>query len=228
MVEAIAKPSAKTRKPSGRGKVDWEAVRKDYCAGIKTDRQIGSEQMVSHTAIQRRAKKEGWTRDLAERIRKKADTEVAKKAVAKEIALATEKEVVEANAAIQVQVRLSHRTDIQRYRVICNKLAEELELGTDGAEFLEQLAELITADDRSTQRYQAMMKAISLPSRVGSMEKLATTLKTLITLEREAFGIDSREGGNDDKPVEERVRTYSQNPPEIPDVPHLRLVNGKE
>lgn len=42
--------------------VDWELIERDYRAGIKTLRQIGDEHGVSHTAIQKHAKKRAWDR----------------------------------------------------------------------------------------------------------------------------------------------------------------------
>lgn len=52
--------------------VDWTTVEKDYRAGIKTLRQIAEENGVSHVAVQKRAKRDGWTRDADARVSAKA------------------------------------------------------------------------------------------------------------------------------------------------------------
>ena len=48
-----------------RNSTDWELVERDYRAGIKTLRQIGDERGISHTAIQKKAKRSGWARGKA-------------------------------------------------------------------------------------------------------------------------------------------------------------------
>lgn len=52
---------------------DWEAVERDYRAGLLSVREIGLAHGVSHTAINKRAKKHGWDRDLKGKIRAKAE-----------------------------------------------------------------------------------------------------------------------------------------------------------
>ena len=59
--------SEKPKKP----RVDWEAVERDYRAGVLTLREIGERYDCSHVAITKRAKKEGWVRDLAPKIRER-------------------------------------------------------------------------------------------------------------------------------------------------------------
>ena len=45
--------------------IDWEAIELDYRLGIKTLRQIAEEHEITHGAINKRAKKLGWERDLS-------------------------------------------------------------------------------------------------------------------------------------------------------------------
>ncbi len=42
---------------------DWERIALDYRAGIKTLRQIAEEHGITHGAINKRAKRDGWERD---------------------------------------------------------------------------------------------------------------------------------------------------------------------
>ena len=58
--------------------VDWEAVERDYRAGIKTLRAMAEEHGITHGAINKRAKRDMWTRDLAAKaeLRKKAPVRV--------------------------------------------------------------------------------------------------------------------------------------------------------
>ena len=50
----------------------WETIRAEREAGASFP-ELADKYGVSHQAIQKRAKRDGWTRDLAERIQAKAD-----------------------------------------------------------------------------------------------------------------------------------------------------------
>ncbi|MNK86991.1 hypothetical protein D3C87_1069170 [compost metagenome] len=58
---------------SKKSGADWPVIEADYRAGIKSLRQIASQQGVSEGAIRKRAKKEDWQRDLAAKIQAKAE-----------------------------------------------------------------------------------------------------------------------------------------------------------
>lgn len=47
---------------------DWERIEADYRAGIKTLRQIADDHGITHGAINKRAKRDGWSRDLSARL----------------------------------------------------------------------------------------------------------------------------------------------------------------
>ena len=93
------------------------------------------------------------------------------------------------------------------------RLFDELEhqVGVENAENLEKLGELLRSeDDKGRDALNDIyQKIISMPGRVKSMKDLSDTLKTLIALERQAFGLDDE----NNKPVDaltallERVST---------------------
>lgn len=174
---------------------DWERIEADYRAGLLSVREIAAAQGISHTAIQKRAKSEGWERDLGKRIQAKAEALVAKREVASQVATetkaATDAVIVEANAQVIANIRLAHRKDISRARSIAMNLLGELEVETDNLALFEELGEILRSDDEKGQdkRNDVYRKVISGATRVDSMKKLAETLKTLIGLEREAYGV---------------------------------------
>lgn len=196
---------------SDKSAIDWEAVELHYRAGVRSLKNIGSEFCVSDAGIIKRAKRDGWTRDLSAKIKAKADAKVSADAVSAKVSALTkiaEKEIVEANAELQARIRREQRTDITRSRKLVVTLLSELEGQTDNLELYEQLAELLidsgdTDKDHSanTKRWDAFNKAMSLGNRSGTMKSLADSLKTLIALEREAFGIDGRKNGDDSQTV---------------------------
>lgn len=177
---------------------DWERIELDYRAGALSLREIAaSHPGTNHVAIARRAKAEGWTRDLSERIKSKADDLVTRAAVTADVTAnraVTEKQVVEANAQDQASVRLSHRKDIRRKRAIVASLMDELEaqVGPENAALLADLGEIMRNPDDNSQdkRNDLYNRIISLPERAKTAKTLAETLRITVDMERQAFGMD--------------------------------------
>jgi hypothetical protein len=184
---------------------DWERIEADYRAGLLSVREIAASQGISHTAIQKKAKTEGWERDLGKRIQAKADALVAKREVATQVATeraATDAVIVEANAQVIANVRLAHRTDISRSRTLVMTLLAELEHQTEHRDLYEKLGELMMSpDDNGRDKlFEAYTKAMALGGRTSTMKSLSDSLKTLIGLEREAYNIGSESPGGDNNP----------------------------
>ena len=181
--------------PAKKPVVDWERVEADYRAGLLSVREIAAVHGISHTAIQKRANKEPkWERDLSKRIQSKAETLVAKREVATQVAtdrVATDAAIIAANAEVIAGVRLNHRKDIARYRSLALSLLSELEVGSADPGLFEDLGTLLRQEDEKGQdrRNDLYNKVISSAGRIDSVKKLAEVLKILIGLEREAYGI---------------------------------------
>ena len=179
---------------------DWEQIELDYRANIKSLRLIASEQNISDTAIRKRAKKENWPRDLKAKINAKAEQLVRAEVVRGEVrtkTTITEKETIDANANVVASIRISHRKDISRARSMTMSLFDELEqmIGVENVDLLNQLGELLYSpnakgEDKLNDLY---MKVIQLPNRVKAMKELSDTLKTLVGLERQAYGLEEKE-----------------------------------
>ncbi|ROM29283.1 hypothetical protein BK645_09955 [Pseudomonas protegens] len=178
---------------------DWERIEQLYRAGLLSIREIAASCGVSHVAIQKRAKRDGWVRDLAAKIKAKADSLVTRdtvtSVVTKEQAV-TERGIVEANAQVIANIRIGHRTDIGRYRRLANKLLDELEGVTDNRELFEELGEILH-NPEDTRLSDAYHKVIALPSRTKTLKELGETLKNLITLERQAYDVGAENPGDD-------------------------------
>lgn len=177
--------------------VDWERIELDYRAGIKTLRQIADEHGITHGAINKRAKRDGWERDLSEKINARADALVSKALVSATVSKETkiaERQVVDANAHAVADIRLAHRSDIRRARTLTNALLSELEQQTDPGtlELLGQLGELLRSEDDNGQdkRNDLYVKVISLSERSKTMKTLAESLRVMVDMERTAFGMD--------------------------------------
>ncbi|MDH2234148.1 hypothetical protein N5K37_29965 [Delftia tsuruhatensis] len=210
-------PSAGGAAPGPRSP-DWERIELDYRAGIKTLRQIADQHGITEGAIRKRAKRDEWTRDLSGRIQDKAEQLVRKEAVRSEVRkerTASEREVVDANARAVADVKLAQRTHIQRASTVAMSLLAELEEQTTNPALFEEIeqvlagqakGEALTASAR-TKLQDGMSKAMSLSSRSSTMRSLAESLRILITLERQAYGMRDGDGGGDegDKEFLERL-----------------------
>jgi hypothetical protein len=178
---------------------DWERIERDYRAGVLSLRQLAEEHGITEGAIRKRAKRDGWERDLSGRIKAKADALVRKAAVRSEVRTnpATDREIVETNAQMQADVVLCHRRDIRRSRALVMSLLDELEHETGNRDLYEQLGELMLApDDKGDKLNEIYRKVISLPGRTSTMKQLSESLKSLVWLERQAFGLkDDASGG---------------------------------
>jgi hypothetical protein len=178
---------------------DWEAIESAYRAGLLSVREIGSQNGVTHTAINKRAKKEGWERDLKAKIKAKAEALVSKREVSRQVSTeraVSERQLIEANAEVIATVRMEHRGDIRRARTIANSLFDELEAECTDVAALQQLGDLMfEPDDKGYDKLNEIYhKVISMPGRVKSMKDLSDTLKTLVGLERQAYDIDGPAG----------------------------------
>ena len=177
--------------------LDWERIEAEYRAGVLSLREIASQHGITEGAIRKRAKRDGWARDLGAKILARADDLVRKEAVRSEVrssAAIPEREIIEANAARIAQVRGEHRADISRSRNLALTLLAELEGQTDSVELLRELGELLRAEDDkgNDKRNDLYRKIIDSPQRVDSLKKLSETLKNLIGLEREAYNLDNQ------------------------------------
>lgn len=174
--------------------IDWEAIEIQYRAGVRSLLSIAKEYGVTDAGIIKRARKMEWTRDLRARIQAKADAKVSASLVSDEVRTRTkiaESQIIEIEAHTQATIRISERKDIIRARALAMKLLAELEEETDNVELFKELGVLMRSEDKNgiDRLNDLYQKVISNSGRIDSMKKAAETIKTLIGLEREAYGI---------------------------------------
>ncbi|MDC9737056.1 hypothetical protein PSF98_00490 [Proteus mirabilis] len=174
---------------------DWEAIESAYRAGVMSLREIASQHDITHGAINKRAKKEGWERNLKEKINQKAEALVSKREVSTKVSTEkaiSERILIEANAEVIANVRMEHRGDIRRARELTNNLFDELTAECADVPALRNLGKLmLNPDDNGRDKLNEIYHSIiSLPERVKSAKALSETLKNLVGLERQAYGLD--------------------------------------
>lgn len=176
---------------------DWERIEADYRAGILSLREISAPFSVSHVTVKKRAEREGWVRDLKAKIQAKADALVNKQALNRGLntnSAVTERQIIEANAERIAQVRGEHRADFARMRALVLRLLAECEAESSEPEVFAQLGEMMAApDERGVDKLREVyQKAISLPQRIKGVKELAEAMRVLVSMEREAYGLDDK------------------------------------
>jgi hypothetical protein len=183
-------------------RIDWEAIEPDWRAGVKTKKQMSVEYSVSRAAMDKHFSNIGVERDLTAQIKAKADAIVTRSQVTREVtplSKVTVQEIIEVNAKIQSDIILAHRTDIPKKRELVAKLFAEVEALTDGGDIVEQMTLALGGGDME-QLADAARKVVSLPSRVKCAVDLMNGYKTVVGMERQAFGVD-KELHNDKDPL---------------------------
>jgi len=190
--------------PEQKTAPDWERIEADYRAGILSLREIADPFEITEGAIRKRAKRDGWSRDLTAKIKARAEELVRKDAVRGEGThpdyRVPEKDIVDANAEIVANVDRRHKATSKRGQELVDKLIAELELTTDNLADFEKLGELLdeteftetgrVKEDKLNRIYRAV---ISMGGRVDSLKKLAETFEKFAKFERVAYRLEDGE-----------------------------------
>ncbi|ULJ66670.1 hypothetical protein [Wielerella bovis] len=142
-------------------KIDWEKIEADYRAGILSLRDIAAPHGITESAVRKKAKEKNWQRDLNNKIQDHAANIMQRELAKDERNKTTEREIIDANAQAIAQVGLNHR-----------RLA---------AKAREQLADLF-------EEMQTSEESLANKSRI--MQSLSGSLKTVVEIERSAWGMD--------------------------------------
>lgn len=185
-------------KRGARPVVDWEAVERDYRTGVRSLREIAADHGITEGAIRKRAKTQEWSRDLAGKVRAKADELVRKELVRTEVRsepgrVLEERQVVAIEAEVQARIQIQHRADVPRARRLVLRLLAECEAMAEEPEQFSTLGELLQRADESggiEKLQRAYQAAISLPARIKGVKDLCDALRVLVELERKVFNIE--------------------------------------
>lgn len=198
---------------------DWAWIKRRFRTGRHSIREIAREstakgRKVSHEAIAKRIRKEGWEKDLSEAIRARVGAELAADSVdAVDRSGASDAEIVDAAARQGADVVRSHRNDINKLRGITNRMADELSEGS------EQVADLVEVIERGTRpqkgddaakveslaaRRERLMRMVGLAHRAGVLKDLTQSQRHLIGLERQAWNLNDKEAATPDS-IEARL-----------------------
>ncbi len=178
--------------------VDWSELEKDYRPGLMPLRAIGAKYGCTEGAIRKKAKKEGWPRDLSAKIESKAAELVRNEEVRDSVRKATEADIVNANAVTSANIQIAERREVTKIKSIAMRLCDELEDMVEDVEGHVKLAEIL-ASNNSDAMQRRFNKVADFSGRVDNMKKLSDTMNTLVTLERKVYKIDTDPFADADK-----------------------------
>ena len=142
---------------------DWDWAQVQYETTERSVTDIATNIGVPPTSLISRASRNGWTRDKGKLVAKMTAEMVIANRVRESEHRQEKLAVIErVNVEMQARVLTDHRKDIQKARSMCVSFMGELEGNED---------------------------ALDLEGKTKVLSKLADAMKTLILLERQAFGI---------------------------------------
>jgi len=171
---------------------DFEYGASQYRSGVKSVQQCADEIGVTRAVFFDYISKNGITRDLALAIRNKTTEMLAGDIIDANGRMPTmEEDIVQINATMQASVIRSHRSDIDRFRRLAMAFLAELEGMTVYQDTMEDVGTILRSEDKNgvDKLNDVYKRVISLPGRTDTLKKLGDTLKVLILLERQAFGM---------------------------------------
>lgn len=173
-----------------RKQIDWEAIQREYRAGILSVREIARRHEISDNLIRRRAKRfpKQWQRDLTNRVRAAVSRKIATDTVStvRDDTVRTqgdEDRIVEEASDTAIAVVRGQRKSIAKITVIEEALIEELR---------------VLQEPRDVLPLGTTEKPPALSTKVSTLLALVSAQEKRIRLERQAFGI-----ADDSKPEED-------------------------
>lgn len=197
--------------------IDWVRIERSYRAGLLTVVEIsnesgepGSSTYASPSLIAYHARTRGWKRDLTAEVRASTRTKMVENLAhfnsgseaIDHLRKATDEDIIEQAARTQVEVVRQHQKTLGQGHDLTLRMLNELDTTTTYKGELEEMIQSAKAggDKAEARKAGAMLKILSLNSRITALRDLAISAKTWISEERRAFGIaDDREGTSADQ-----------------------------
>ena len=171
---------------------DWELIEREYRTGRFSLAQLEARHGVNRSNISRRARKEGWKKDLSGRVRERTQEKIARVSLPPEAQEALDEQddaIIEFAANENAAVVKGHRTTLERWRGITNRYAEILE------EQVEKGTIVVDVRTGGTVEVDVPLDYVGKCLGFGTQ-----ALERVVKLERQNYGLDLKE--SDDKAPE--------------------------
>ena len=184
---------------------DWELAERLYRAGQLSNVQIAKQIGCTEGALRKRAKKEGWKKDLTKKVQQAVRAELVRgQGTSPHTRVRdprTEREIVEEAVTNAVSVVRDHQSTLKRAGSVMRRLFEQLDDSTANSKQLGGLIEqamdvmIEQADslaERSVLERQKvrLLDTVSLPGYAQTLRELSNAAKNFITAERTTWGLD--------------------------------------
>ena len=212
-----------------KGAINWSEIEREYRAGQLTIREIArvysdiaredGGKTVSESAIRKKAKQQGWERNLVKRVNERVQGELVRSEArtlhAHEDDEALEDEAIKVAAARTIEIITKHRKSIGKLNQIVELASNALYQIMTG----ELVPETIKLKKNGKETGETKQVFTKLTHIIGpfdtvpeAVQKLASAVERLVRLERQAYGLDVEGGGEaaDSVPLEERLKTYNE------------------
>lgn len=167
-------------KPGPRARYDWEAIERDFRTGRYSLQQLSDKHGPHRGVISRKARDEGWEKDLTDAVAERTRAKLARRESAQ-----SDIEAVEAAASENAEVVRSHRAMMLRWRGINERFIETLsaQLATGKRAVLDRHGNAVEVD-------------VDLEYTGRCMTYGTQAMERVIKLERQSYGLDV-DGGED-------------------------------
>lgn len=185
------------KKDTQKKPIDWEKIELDYRVGIKTLRDIAEEHGITHGAINKRAKRDAWVRDLTAKIKARADYLVSEREVSRSVSSEKrilDNQIVEITAAKNAEIITKQSERVDEGLSIVDAMLAELKSQVADKEIYEKLGEIFESQDEK-KLSEIYNKVTSFGGRVNNIKTLSDTMKTFTELQRKIRKIDD-DGSN--------------------------------
>ena len=218
MTESTRKSASGGQEASRKSpaQIDWPAVERDYRTSQMTLRELGAKYGCDHAAIARRAKREGWQRDLTEAVKQATNAKLIEASVNNAVNKAVTSEqqavtnVVLAAAEVNTHVILGHRKGLREITAVRDLLLGQVAEAAANLPALTEVIEMVRCpDDNGIDRANdALKRAMSRSTLIDDLKKLAEVDEKVRKGEREAFSIAPATDDPAGKPVKRVVLDF--------------------
>lgn len=163
---------------------DWQQVELDYRTGVMSIGMVCRVHCISRQRLMDRVAVEGWSRDLMTQVR----AEVNERLYMNRLQAEAEQDHISAAAQAMVDVIRNHRQDIGQLRETISQTVEQVNEVLNAEVMDDGLLDKSRVVARSVQASLLFGKTQGV---VGALDTLASAMQRLVTLERQAFGMES-------------------------------------
>lgn len=201
------KLAADLPKSGGRKEVDWEKVEREFRMGKMTYAEMSNEFGINASTITRRAKKEGWTRDLSQLVRQETRAHISAQIVAHaqethKSRISEDAKAVEIEAISNAMLAADHERVGAKSRALFEVAIDQIAKELSDMPSLESLA--IAVAQNAPEAEAGLRKVLALPSLVDAAKKATEGAAKAIDVERKSRNMDEADS-DDAQPIVGRI-----------------------